>query len=357
MKLTKLAVERPIATLMACLVVVILGVISVTMLSVDLLPSVEFPMATVTTLYPGAGPEEVETLITRPLEQSLTSVPGFERVISRSLEGSSTIRIEFAWGTNLDAAVSDMRQAIDRVSRDLPDDIDPPIIRRFDANDTPIIYIGVTSELPPVELTRLVERTVVPRFERLLGAARVGLRGDVRREIHVDVDRAKVESLKLGLNEVVTALSRGNINRPAGDFQEGNVHRLIRSESEFVNLDEIRDQVIRQSGDATVRVRDIATVEDSHERITQMTRINRQPGLMVFVYKQSGANVIDVSDRVRAAMDELNGEMTDLKLVVRMDSAEFIRQSIRNIRQSAIEGMILTMLVLLLFLGQSCAAR
>ncbi len=351
MKLTKQAVERPIATLMACLVVVILGVVSVSMLSVDLLPSVEFPTVTVTTLYPGAGPEEVETLITRPLEQSLTSVPGFERVTSRSLEGSSTIRVEFAWGTNLDSAVADMRQAIDRVTRDLPDDIDPPIIRRFDANDMPIVYIGITSDLSPVELTRVVERSVVPRFERLLGAARVGVRGDIRREIHVDVDRAKVESLQLGLNEVVTALSRGNINRPAGDLEEGNVHRLIRSESEFVNLQEIRDQVIRQSGDATVRVRDIATVEDSHERITQLTRINREPGLMIFVYKQSGANVIDVSDRVRAAMDELNREMKNLKLVVRMDSAEFIRQSIRNIRKSAIEGMILTMGVLLLFLG------
>ena len=351
MKLTKLAVERPIATLMACLVVVILGVVSVSMLNVDLLPSVEFPTATVTTLYPGAGPEEIETLITRPLEQSLTSVPGFERVTSRSLEGSSNIRLEFAWGTNLDAAVSDMRQAIDRVLRDLPDDVDSPTIRRFDANDSPIVYMGVTSKLPPVELTRLVERTVVPRFERLLGAARVGLRGDVRREIHVDVDRGKVESLQLGLNEVVTALSRGNINRPAGDFQEGNLHRLIRSESEFVNLEEIRDQVIRQSGDAAVRIRDIATVEDSHERITQLARINRQPGVTVFVFKQSGANVIDVSDRVRAAMDELNSEMTDIQLVIRMDSAEFIRQSIRNIRRSAIEGMILTMLVLLLFLG------
>ncbi len=351
MKLTRLAVDRPIATLMACFVVVILGVVSVSLLSVDLLPTVEFPTATVTTLYPGAGPEEIETLITRPLEQSLTAVPGFERVTSRSLEGSSNIRLEFAWGTNLDAAVSDMRQAIDRVLRELPDDVDPPTIRRFDANDSPIIFIGVTSQLPPVELTRVVERSVIPRFERLLGAARVGLRGDVRREIHVDVDRAKVESLQLGLNEVVTALSRGNINRPAGDFQEGHVHRLIRSQSEYVNLDQIRDQVIRQSKDATVRVRDVAVVDDSHERITQLTRINRKPGMMVYVFKQSGANVIDVSDRVRAAMEELNGEMTDLQLEVRMDSAEFIRQSIRNIRKSAIEGMFLTMLVLLLFLG------
>ena len=351
MTLTTLAVDRPIATLMACLIVVILGVVSVSLLSVDLLPTVEFPTATVTTLYPGAGPEEIETLITRPLEQSLTAVPGFERVTSRSLEGSSNIRLEFAWGTNLDAAVSDMRQAIDRVLRDLPDDVDPPTIRRFDANDSPIIFLGVTSDLPPVELTRVIERSVVPRFERLLGAAQVRLRGDVRREIHVDVDRAKVESLQLGLNEVVTALSRGNINRPAGDFQEGNVHRLIRSQSEYVNLDQIRDQVIRQSKDATVRVRDVAIVDDSHERITQLTRVNRKPGMMVSVFKQSGANVIDVSDRVRAAMEEINAEMTDIHLEVRMDSAEFIRQAIRNIRKSAIEGMILTMLVLLLFLG------
>ena len=115
----------------------------------------------------------------------------------------------------------------------------------------------------------------------------MGLLGDVRRRVHVDIDRAKVESLQLGLHEIVTALSRGNINRPAGGFQEGNLHRLTRSESEFVNLDEIRDQVIRQSGDATVRIRDITTVEDSHERIMQLARINRHPGIMVFVFKQS----------------------------------------------------------------------
>ncbi|RLS51209.1 MAG: efflux RND transporter permease subunit [Planctomycetota bacterium] len=351
MRLTRLAVDRPIATLMACLVVVILGGVSVTLLSVDLLPSVEFPTATVTTLYPGAGPEEIETLITRPLEQSLTAVPGFERVTSRSLEGSSNIRLEFSWGTDLDSAVSDMRQAIDRVQRDLPDDVDPPVIRRFDANDSPIIYLGVTSSLPPVELTRVVERSVIPRLERLPGAARVGLRGDVRREIHVDVDRAKVESMQLGLNEVVAALSRGNINRPAGDFEEGNSHRRLRSESEFKNLDEIRDLVIRQSGDAAVRVRDVARVEDSHERITQLTRINRKPGMMVYVFKQSGANVVDVSDRVRAAMEEINAEVPEVHLEVRMDSAEFIRQAIRNIRSSASEGMLLTMVVLIVFLG------
>jgi HAE1 family hydrophobic/amphiphilic exporter-1 len=221
MKLTRLAVDRPIATLMACLVVIILGVVSVAMLSVDLMPSVEMPTASVTTLYPGAGPEEIETLITRPLEQSLTSVPGFERVTSRSLEGSSNIQLEFAWGTDLDAAVSDMRQAIDRVMRELPEDCDPPTVRRYDSNDSPIIYMGVTSKLSPVDLTRLVEKTVIPRFERLPGAARVGMRGDVRREIHVEVDKGKVESLQIGLNEVVDALSRGNINRPTGDFQEG----------------------------------------------------------------------------------------------------------------------------------------
>lgn len=351
MKLTRLAVDRPIATLMACLVVIILGVVSVGLLSVDLMPSVEMPTASVTTLYPGAGPEEIETLITRPLEQSLTSVPGFERVTSRSLEGSSNIQLEFAWGTDLDAAVSDMRQAIDRVMRELPEDCDPPTIRRYDSNDSPIIYMGVTSKLSPVELTRLVEKTVIPRFERLPGAARVGMRGDVRREIHVEVDKGKVESLQLGLNEVVDALSRGNINRPTGDFQEGNVHRLIRSQSEYANLEEIRNQVIRQSGDASIRVRDVATVEDSHERITQLTRVNGEPGMMVYVFKQSGANVIDVSDRVREVMADLNEEMTDLQMSVRVDAAEFIRQSIRNIRKSAIEGMVLTMLVLLLFLG------
>lgn len=350
MSLARLAVDRPISTLMVSIATALLGAVALTRLSVDLMPDMEFPTVTVTTLYPGAGPEEVETLITRPLEQVMSSVNGFDRLTATSLEGSSNLRVQFNWGTNLDVAVDEMRQAIDKVRANLPVDVDPPLLRRYDANDQPILYLGLNSERPVTELTTMAEKAIVPRLERLDGVARIGMRGGIRREIQVEVDRAKLESLGLGINEVVASLQQANISRPAGDYQDGNVHRLIRSRSEFQSLDEIRNLVVRRTGDAAIRIRDIADVVDGHERITQRTRTNGEPGIMLYVFKQAGANTIDVSNAVHREVAALNRELRRASLVVRMDKSNFIRGAISNLRESAIFGMALAMLVLIVFL-------
>ena len=350
MSLPKLAVHRPISTLMASIIIALLGWVAVNELSVDLMPDLEFPTITVTTLYPGAGPEEVETLITRPLEQVLSSVNGFEQLTSRSLEGSSSIRVQFKWGADLDVAVDEMRQAIDKVRQYFPEGIDLPYLRRYDANDSPVLYLGLNSDLPVTELTRMAEKTITPQLERLDGVARVGMRGNVRREIHVDIDREKLESLGIGVNQVVTALRAGNISKPAGDFEEGHLNRLIRSRSEFQSLDEIRNLVVQRSGATIIRISDVAEVVDSHERITQRTRTNGLPGIMMYVFKQAGANTIDVSDSVQDVIEELNEELRGAELVLRLDKSDYIRQSIKNLRESALFGMGLAMLVLVVFL-------
>lgn len=350
MNLPGFAVHRPISTMMASIIIALLGGVALRELSVDLMPDLEFPTVTVTTLYPGAGPEEVETLITRPLEQVLSSVNGFEQLTSRSIEGSSVIRVQFKWGADLDVAVDELRQAIDKVRVQFPEDIELPYIQRYDANDSPVLYLGLNSDLPVTDLTRLAEKTIIPQLERLDGVARVGMRGNVRREIHVDLDRGKLESLGIGVNQVVAALQAGNISKPAGDFEEGYLNRLIRSRSEFQSLDEIRNLVIQRSGTTVIRVSDVADVVDSHERITQRTRTNGLPGIMVYVFQQAGANTIDVSDAVRGAIDDLNEELRSAELVIRMDKSDYIRQSIANLRESAIFGMGLAMLVLVLFL-------
>ncbi len=350
MSLTRLAVHRPITTLMASLVVVLLGWMALKDLRVDLMPDLQFPTVSVETLYPGAGPEEVETLITRPLEQTLSSVNGFERLSSESLEGSSDIRVQFRWGTDLDSAMADMRQAIDKVREDMPRDIDPPLLERYDVNDSPVMYLGVQSELPPTKLTRMIERNIIPRLERLDGVARVGMRGEVRREIQVNLDRVKLEALGMGVNEVLTALQLGNVNQPAGDFDEGSVQRLLRSRTEFETLDDIRNVIVRHRVDAVVRVRDVAEVVDGHEEITQLTRMNGQPGIMVYVFQQSGANTIDVSDEVQGAIADLNRELRDARLVVRLDRSRFIRSAIAELRESVFVGMALAMAILVLFL-------
>ncbi|MCA8999594.1 MAG: efflux RND transporter permease subunit, partial [Planctomycetaceae bacterium] len=350
MSLPQIAVRRPITTLMVSIALALLGGVAVTRLSVDLMPDMEFPTVTVTTLYPGAGPEEVETLITRPLEQTLSSVNGFDRLTSTSLEGSSGIRIQFRWGTNLDVAVDEMRQAIDKVRADLPEDIDPPLMRRYDSNDQPILYLGLKSDRPVTALTTMAEKSIVPRLERLDGIARIGMRGGIRREIQIEVDRAKLDALGMGINEVVDALQQANISRPAGDFADGNVHRLIRSRSEFQSLEEIRNLVVRRNGDAAIRIRDIADLVDGHERITQRTRTNGEAGIMLYVFKQAGANTIDVSDEVYKEVAALNREFQDAELVVRLDKSDYIRSAIKNLQQSAAFGMTLAMAILVIFL-------
>ncbi|MCA9265449.1 MAG: efflux RND transporter permease subunit, partial [Planctomycetales bacterium] len=346
----RFSLRQRLLVMAAAVTLVIYGAWQASKAEIDVFPDLNRPRVVIMTEVAGLAPEEVETLITRPLEQTLSSVNGFERLSSKSLEGSSAIRLQFRWGTNLDAAVDDIRQAIDKVRVNLPDGIDPPLLRRYDSNDSPILYLGLNSELPVTELTRLADRAIVPRLERLNGVARVGMRGDVGREIQVDIDRARLESLGMGINEVVTALQRGNVSQPAGDFAEGNVYRLIRSRSEFRSLQEIRELVVRRDGDATVRIRDVADVNDGHERLTERTRTNGQPGIMVYVFQQTGANTIDVSNAVQRELVDLNRELRDAELVIRLDKSTFIRQSMENIQLSALLGMGLAMLILVLFL-------
>ncbi|MCA9114140.1 MAG: efflux RND transporter permease subunit [Planctomycetaceae bacterium] len=352
MNLTRLAVHRPVSTLMACLIVVLMGGMSLSRLSIDLMPDVTFPTVSVTTVYEGAGPEEIETLITRPLEQALGSVHGVERLQSSSLEGSCNVRIQFAWGTDLDSAIGDIRAAIEKTRRNLPENIEPPWIRRFDVADAPIIYLGVASDLEPIALTRLAEKTIVPRLERVDGVAGVRVRGAIRREIQVDLDRGRLETLHMGVNEVVNALQRDNVTNPAGDFEEGNLNLLVRSRGDFRSVAEIEETVVRVHEGGIVRVKDVARVVDGEERKTELTRVNGKPGLLIYVNKQagSGANTVAVSNSVRKAVDELNLQLRDAELSVRIDSAEFIRQAVQNIQQAAVLGMGLAVVVLILFL-------
>ena len=357
MTLTRLAVHRPVTTLMIGLVVTLLGYVAVDRLAVDLLPKLDYPIVSVETLYRGAAPEEIETLLTRPLEQALSSVRGSEEISSVSAEGASTIRVRMNWGADLDVALSEMRQAVQKVRRQLPDTVEGPYFRRYDESDSPIIYLAlertqgeVESERSAVDTTRRAEIEIVPELEKLEGVGRVRLRGAVRREIQVDLDRQKLESLHLGVNEVVASLRQQNVTRPAGDFDEGNVQRLVRSHGQFRDLDEIRRTVIRERDGAIVRVRDVGLVKDGIEERTDVSRVNGKEGLLIYIYKQSDANTVAVSRRVREAVERLNMRLTDLLLTIRIDKSEFVVQSIGNIRRTAVFGMGLAAVVLVVFL-------
>ncbi|WP_298858976.1 efflux RND transporter permease subunit [uncultured Gimesia sp.] len=350
MSLTRLAVQRPITTLMASLVLVMLGCVSLSQLAVDLMPDIQNPSVSVITIYKGAGPSEAETLITRPIEQTLSSVAGVENILSSSMDGSSTVRLQFQWGTDLTLAINEVRDSLNKLRNSLPEGAEDPYIRHFDVADSPIIYMGLNSELDPISLTRLTENQILPQFEQLEGVARLRMRGGIEREIQINLDRSKLESLNMGVNEVINALKQDNINQPAGNYKEGHLNLHIRSQGEFTSLDQIKDTVVRENAGATVHVRDVAKVVDGEKERTELTRMNGQPGILLYVYKQSGANTISVSDRVRKQIERINQSIPDVNLTLRVDKSDFIRQAIANIKEAAFYGMGLAILVLILFL-------
>ena len=350
MSLTQIAVHRPVTTLMISLMVLLVGWISLSGLSVDLMPELTYPTVSVITLHEGAAPEEVETLLTRPIEQAVSSVAGVDRLSSSSSEGSSTVRVRLIWGSDIDASIADIRQSIGKIRHLLPDEIEEPYVRRYDVADRPIMYMGLTSSLTPIELTKLAEKQIAPRLERIEGVARVGTRGAVRREIQINLDRNALEARNLSINSVVDVLRRESTIKRAGDLKDGNLNLLVRSRGEFESLEAIAQTVVHEHSGAVVRIQDIAEVVDGHERLTEITRTMGKPGMMVYIFKQSGANTVEVADNVRIAVDELNNELKSASLRIRLDKSEFIRQSIDNVRQSAIYGMMLAAAVLVLFL-------
>eukprot|EP00913_Durusdinium_trenchii_P028281 g26509.t1 len=319
-------------------------------LAVDLMPDVTYPTISITTIYEGAGPDEIETLITRPMEQAAGAVHGVEQVLSSSMEGSSTVRLRFAWGTDIDSAIGDVRAKIESVRRTLPEQIDSPTIRRYDVSDFPVIYLGLKSNLPPVRLTQLAENSIAPRLENIDGVASIRIRGATRREIQVDIDRTKIEALNMSVAEVVAAIRRASVNQPAGDFQEGPYNLLVRSRGEFSSVRQISETVIRSLNGATVKVGDVARLVDGKERQRERTRVNGKPGLLLYVHKQDGANTVAVSDRVHQRVAEINSTLQNGALTVRIDKSDFIRQSIDNVLSSLLYGMLLAVLVLIVFL-------
>jgi HAE1 family hydrophobic/amphiphilic exporter-1 len=350
MSLTRLAVNRPVTTLMASLLVMIIGAVALSRLAVDLMPDITYPTVSITTIYEGAGPDEIETLITRPMEQAAGSVPGAEQILSSSMEGSSIVRVRFAWGTDIDSAISDIRARIERLRPTLPEQILAPSIRRYDVADFPVIYLGLQSEMDDVRLTQMAEKVITPQLENINGVASVRVRGGSRREIQVDVNRAKLESLNLSVADVVTAVRSASVNQPAGDFNEGHLRLLVRSRGEFRDLEQIRNTVVRELDDAVVRVRDVALVVDGIEQQTERTRVNGKPGLLIYINKQSGANTVAVSDRVHRRIERINRGLPNAELSVRVDKADFIRQAIDNVKSAVILGMMLACVVLLFFL-------
>jgi HAE1 family hydrophobic/amphiphilic exporter-1 len=254
MNIPEIAVKRPIATTMVFLIIIVVGFMGFRFLPVDLLPPIEFPRLSIRTSYPNVGPEEIETTITDRVENAVASVSNIEEIRSQSREGSSNVTLQFAQGTNIDAAANDVRAALDRMRGSFPQEVDPPQLRKFDPDNFPVVILGVLSKHPLDELTRILEREVAQRFEQIPGVGSVDVFGGVYREIQVQLRRDRLASSQLSASDVRQALQRENVTLPAGDMREGFNDMYVRTRGEFQSLDEIRDTIITMVNGETVRL-------------------------------------------------------------------------------------------------------
>ncbi len=353
MSIPATAIRRPITMYMLSGVIVLLGSIALTRLPVDLLPDLDLPSITVRVNYSGVGPLEMEELVTRPLEQSVAAVAGLDQINSTSSEGSSVVRLNFTWGTNLNAAADDVRSRVDRIRGRLPQDADSPVILKFDSTATPIIGVSVESlrpDLDAVALRELAENDLARRLERVPGVAAVTVDGGLRRQIHVELSREKITALDLSVDRVVNLLRTENQNIPLGEITEGDSTFLLRSQGQFDDISQIRDLVIETKAGVPVYMRDVAEVKDSTEDFRSFMRINGQPGIRMRVTKQSGENTIRVAEEIRAEVERTNREVPGVRLAVRDDTSVFIERSIASVQEAALLGSVLVVIIIFVFL-------
>jgi HAE1 family hydrophobic/amphiphilic exporter-1 len=350
MSIPRLAIQRPVTMFMAALVIVLLGAISLVRLPVDLMPDITYPSITVRVQYGGVGPAEMEELVVRPLEQALAAVPGVEQINSNASEGSGSVQLSFAWGSDLNEAADEVRTRVDRVRGRLPEDADTPTIFKFDSSASPIMSIGVEGNYDRVALREIAEGDLVPRFERVEGVAAVTVNGGLRRQIHVELSKEKITALDLSVDRVVTAIRSENQNIPLGEVDEGDTTYLLRSPGQFQTLDQLRDLVVLTRNGAPVYLRDIAEVRDTTEDLRSFQRINGKPGVRMSITKQSGKNTVAIAHEVREEIARTNLEVPGVQLTLLNDQSKFIEQSIASVREHVYLGAFLVIGIIFLFL-------
>jgi HAE1 family hydrophobic/amphiphilic exporter-1 len=350
MSIPRTAIERPVTMFMLSAVIVLLGALSLFRLPVDLMPDVTYPQITVRVGYAGVGPQEIEELIVRPLEQALAAVPGIEQINSTASEGSGQVRLSFAWGSNLSEAADEVRTRIDRVRGRMPLESDPPTIFKFDSSASPIMSVGIEGDYDSVTLREIAEVDLGPRFERIDGVAAVTVNGGLRRQIHVELSKEKITALDLSVDRVVQAIRSENQNIPLGEVDEGDTTYLLRSQGQFADLQQLMDLVVLTRGDVPVYLRDIAEVRDTTEDERSFQRINGRPGVRLSVAKQSGKNTVQIAHAVRAEIERTNREVPSVRLSVINDQSRFIEQSINSVREHVYLGAFLVIGIIFFFL-------
>ncbi|MEG2198774.1 MAG: efflux RND transporter permease subunit, partial [Anaerovorax sp.] len=350
MNLSKLAIKRPVACIMLTLVVILVGTVSLFGLPRDLMPKMEFPVALVMVQYPNATPEEVETMITKPLEQSLATVEGLDQIVSMTSQGTSVVLVQFQMNVDMNFATLNMREKISLISDLLPSEASAPTVMKMDMNATPVMQVYVSGDVPLAELNKTIDDNLLSYFERTAGVASVNVYGGVTEEVSVAFDQERLSGYGLTLSQIGQMLSAENINLPSGDVLNGSNEVIVRTLGEFESIDDIKNLPIPLKDRSILRLSDIATIEKQYKDQTSISRVDGKTSIAITITKQSDANTVNVSDSIKKEISKLEKQYPDLNFVVGFDQADFINSSINSVAEAAVTGAILAIIVIFLFL-------
>ena len=353
MFLSDLSIKQPVFATMMMAALAVLGLTSYQALKVDLFPDVEFPVVTVTTRYTGASPETVERDVTKFIEEAVNTVEGVRHIESTSQEGLSNIVVQFNVGVPTLNASQDIRGKVAAIRGELPREIDEPIILRIDPASTPIVSVAVNAPtLTPRAVSDIADKLVKRRLENVPGVGAVNLVGEAKREIQVVADRTRLESYGLSLVQVVDALRTQNVDAPVGTADRGATEAMVRVAARGTSAAQIGDIPVKQLGNRTVLVRDVAQVIDGVEEATSVAFVNERPAIALDVQKQAGANTVGVADGVREAVAKMQPELPPgVSLQMVRDDSTFIRESIEDVQVTLVLGGLLTVFIVFLFLN------
>lgn len=347
------AVKRPIMTTLCFVTVVILGIFSLAKLPIDLYPDIDTNTLMVITMYPGASAEDIEQNVTKPLENILNSVEHLKHITSASRENTSVITLEFEYGYDIDVLTNDVRDKLDMVKSSLPDDSENPIIFKFSTDMIPICLLSVEATESMPGLYKILDENVANPLARVDGVGTVSISGAPKREVHVYVDPNRLEAYNLSVEQISNVIGAENRNVPGGAFDIGSNTYSLRVKGEFAETDELRNIPVGSYQGKIVYLRDVATVDDSLEERTQQTYIDGREGAIIIIQKQSGANSVQISEKVMKMLPKLQKNLpSDVKIGVIVDTSDNIRNTIASLEETVLYALLFVMIVVFVFLGR-----
>lgn len=352
MRISEISIERPVLATVMSLVIVLFGFLGLTRLANRELPDIDAPAVSVTTVFPGAAPEVVETSVTQPLEDQLIGIDGVKHVTSTSREQVSQITVEFILDRDIEAAASDVRDRVARSRGQLPDEVEEPVIAKQEGDARPIMWLAVTgAEYDQIQLSQIVDLQVKDRLSKLEGVSGVMISGERRYSMRIWINNDGLVAQRLTVSDVVDALKRENVDIPSGRVEGVDREYTVRSLGELKTVEGYESLIVGTSGGEAIRLRDVARVEVGPEDERKIVRFDGEPGVGIGVVKQSKANTLEVADRIHATLKDLREEMPPgVQIKMAYDSAEFIRASISDVSRTIFEAILLVVFVIYCFL-------